>query len=122
VPASGKGNAVSAPTRTSPLQTRQIDGKTYRCTAEEFARIHDDQTRLTKRQQTMDFAAVWLPYAVSALVLASGVTCILTGHPEAASWLWGGAGFGAGTSVSAAGVRHVIDRRAATKAITKRPR
>jgi hypothetical protein len=108
----GTGRPKPRSRSNGPLQTREIDGKIFKCTAEEFARIRDDQIRLTERQQRMDFAAVWLPYAVSAMVLVTGLTCVLTGHAEVARWLWAGAGLGAGTSVTAAGIRHVSARKA----------
>jgi hypothetical protein len=111
--ASQGNNPGAAPqsTRSSPLQTRQIDGKTYKCTAVEFAKIQDDANRLTKRQQTFDFVAVALPYAISVLVMLAGTTCVLVGHSEATRWLWGAAGLGSGTSVTAAGIRRASERR-----------
>jgi hypothetical protein len=106
---------VSVSIESDMLQTRVIDGKKYVCTAAEFERIHHADRVLTKRQQSMDFAAQCFPYILSALVLVAGVVCVLTGNPEPARWLWGGAGLGTGGSVTAAGIRHVAQRRAAAR-------
>jgi hypothetical protein len=102
------------------LETRVIDGKKYRCTAAEFRRIHAADVADTRRQQTLDFLAQSFPYALSAMGLLAGILCILTGHAESAHWLWGGAGIGTGGSVTAAGIRHVGQKRAAAKSPTRR--